>query len=153
MTYVRPVVVVVVVLVLSVFASGSRGQNSTAHQHAAPNLIDGAVHPELIPDSTVWRLWLAAVSLSPNATEKERMFQQAHLATLQLTNADSVQLNTILTEFKGQYLALIARYNESAKVLGSQADITLFRQQRDELVSSTRAAIAPAARAGNCGAD
>lgn len=145
MTYVRPVFVLLV-LVLSIVAGGSRAQNSPPqHQHAAPNIIDGAVHPELIPDSTVWRLWLALVSLSPNATEKERTFQQAHLATLQLTNADSVQLNTILTEFKGQYLALIARYNESAKAAllqGGQPDRKLFLQQRDDLVLSTRAAIA-----------
>lgn len=136
---------IIALLFIFVFAPGAWAQTSPPqHQHPNVTVVDGAKNPELIPDATVWRLWLVLVSLSPNVTEKERTFQQAHLATLQLTNADTVKLNTILTEFKGQYLALIARYNESAKAAlqGGQPDRELFLQQRDDLVSSTRAAIA-----------
>ena len=134
-------------LVLFVFALGAWAQTSPPqHQHPTVTVVDGAKNPELIPDSTAYRVWLVTVSLPPHATEKERAFQQAHLRTLKLASGvDSLQLLTILTEFKSQYLSLIARYNESAKAAllnGSQPDEKLFLQQRDDLVSSTRAAIA-----------
>ena len=136
----------VTLFVLSVFAFGAWAQTSPPqhqHQATAATVVDGDKNPELIPDSTAYRLWLVTVSPSPNATEKQRMFQQAHLSKLQLTStADSVQLTAILTEFKSQYLSMIARYNESAKAHGNRADQKLFLQQLDDLVSSTRAAIA-----------
>jgi hypothetical protein len=137
---------VISVLGLFVFSLGGWAQNTPVqHQHQA-TVIDGAKNPELIPDATAYRLWLVAVSLPPNATEKERMFQQAHLRQLRLTkDADSLQLLAILADFKSRYLALIARYNESAKAAllqGSRADQKLFLRQRDDLVASTRAAIA-----------
>jgi len=75
----------VTLLVLSVFALGTWAQTSTSqHQHPNENVVDGAKNPELIPDSTAYRLWLVTVSLPPNATEKERTFQQAHLKKLHL---------------------------------------------------------------------
>jgi hypothetical protein len=136
---------VISVLGLFVFALGGWAQNTPVqHQHQA-TVIDGAKNPEQIPDATAYRLWLVAVSLPPNSTEQERMFQQAHLRQLQFTSIDSPQLLAILTEFKSQYLDLIARYNESARAAllqGSRADQKLFLRQRDDLVSSTRAAIA-----------
>ena len=136
----------IIVLVLSVFALGAWAQTSPPqhqHQATAATVVDGAKNPELIPDSTAYRLWLVTVSPSPNATEKERTVRQAHLNRLQLTStADSVQLTAILTEFKSQYLSMIARYNESAKAAGSRADQKLFLQQLDDLVSTTRTAIA-----------
>jgi hypothetical protein len=136
----------VTLLVLSVFALGTWAQTSTSqHQHPNENVVDGAKNPELIPDSTAYRLWLVTVSLPPNATEKERTFQQAHLKKLQLTDADNLKLLSVLTEFKSQYLDLIGRYNESAKAAlrhGGQTDEKPFLQQRDDLVSSTRDEIA-----------
>ncbi len=130
---------------LLVFALRTWAQTPLQHQHPNLNLtvVDGAKNPELIPDSTAYRVWFVTVSLPPNAGEKERKFQQAHLSKLQLTsNLDYLQLLTILTGFKSKYLALIAQYNESAKAaLPGIADQQSFLQQRDDLVSSTRAAI------------
>jgi len=54
-------------------------------------------------------------------------------------------LTTLLTDFKTQYVGLIARYNESAKAAlahGGQPDVNLLLQQRDDLVQMTRAAMA-----------
>lgn len=136
------------VLVLSVFALGAWAQTSPPqHQHPNVNVtvIDGAKNPELISDSTAYRVWLVMVSLPPNSTEKQRAFQQAHLNKLQLTSTDNLALLSVLEDFKTQYLGLIARYNESAKAAllnGGQADQKSFLQQRDDLVSSTRDAIA-----------
>jgi hypothetical protein len=137
--------IITLIIALSVFALGTQAQ-TPQHQHLDVTVVDGAKNPELIPDSTAYRMWLVTVSLPPNATEQERTFQQAHLKKLQLTNSvDHLALLSILTEFKSQYLSLIARYNEAAKAAllnGGQADEKLFLQQRDDLVSSTRAAIA-----------
>ncbi len=137
---------VTTVPVLFVFALGASAQTSALqHHHPDVTVVDGAKNPELIPDSTAYRLWLVTVSLPPNSTAQERTFQQAHLRKLQLTSGiDSLQFLTILTEFKSQYLSMIARYNESARATLAQGGIPdqkLFLQQRDGLVSATRAAI------------
>lgn len=138
--------IITITLFLSVFALGAWAQTSPPqHIHPDVTVVDGAKNPELIPDSTAYRLWLVTVSVPPNATEKDRTFQQAHLKKLQLTDADNLELRSVLTEFKSQYLSLIGRYNESAKAAllhGGQADEKSFLQQRDDLVSSTRDAIA-----------
>ncbi len=134
----------VAVLVLSVFALGTWAQTSSSHLHP-DTVIDGAKNPELIPDSTALRLWLVTVSELPNATAQDRDRQRAHLSMLQLSELDNLQLVTLLANFKGQYLSLIDRYNESAKAAlahGGQPDLNLFLQQRDDLVQTTRAAIA-----------
>ncbi len=133
----------VTVLVLSVFALGAWAQNSPPHQH--DTVVDGAKNPELIPDSTALRLWLVTVSELPNATAQDRDRQRAHLSGLKLNELDNLQLVTLLADFKGQYLNLIERYNESAKAAlahHSQPDLKLFLQQRDDLVQTTKAAIA-----------
>lgn len=130
-------------LVLSVFALGTWAQ--TPHQHPNATVVDGARNPELIPDSTAYRLWLVAVSLPPNSSEQQRTFQRARLNKLELTSEiDSLQLLPILTDFKTQYLNMIALYNEAARATLAQGGIPdqkLFLQQRDDLVSATRAAI------------
>src|SRR4029077_6525313 len=65
--------------VLSLFAFGTRAQTPPKHQHAAANVIDGAAHPELIPDSVAYRLYFVAVSTVQNPAEAEQKHQHAHL--------------------------------------------------------------------------
>jgi len=140
--------IIAVMIVLPVFALGTWAQTSPPkHQHldVPVTVVDGAKNPELIPDSTAYRVWLVTVSLPSNATDKERAFQQAHLRKLQLSGADYSTLLSVLSDFKDQYLTLIASFNESAKAAllhGSQPDQQSFLQLRDDLVSSTRASIA-----------
>jgi len=134
----------VTVLVLSVFALAAWAQTPSPHLHP-DTVIDGAKNPELIPDSTAYRVWLVMVSELPNAATQDRDRQRAHLASLGLTELDNLQLTTLLTDFKAQYVGLIARYNESAKAAlahGGQPDVNLLLQQRDDLVRMTRAAMA-----------
>ena len=134
---------VTLLVVLSVFAVGAWAQ-TPPHQHSE-TVIDGAKNPELIPDSTAFRLWLITVSELPNATQQDRDRQQAHLAGLRLNALDNLQLTTILADFKSQYNSLIERYNESARAAlanGSHPDLKLFLQQRDDLVQMTKAAVA-----------
>jgi hypothetical protein len=135
----------VTVFVLSLFAVGAWAQTPAQQSHHVDvTVVDGAKNPELIPDSTAFRLWLVTVSPSSNSAEKDRAFQQAHFNQLQLLGADRLALMSVLTEFKTQYADLIARYNESAKaglLNGTQVDTKAFLQQREELVSNTRIAI------------
>jgi hypothetical protein len=132
------------ILAVSLMFGLTGGMNAQTHQHSADTVVDGAKNPELIPDSTAYRLWLITVSELPNATTQDRDRQRAHLSSLQLSELDYLQLSTLLTEFKSQYLSLIERYNESARAAlanSSQPDLKLFLQQRDDLVQTTKTAI------------
>ena len=111
------------------------------HNHTVPDLIDGALHPELIPDATAYRLYFVAVSEMPNPTEEQKARQTAHLRRMRLTDNDMQSTIIALEEFKVQYTNLIALYNESAKaadVAGRKPDFDTFRLQRDALVQRTR---------------
>ncbi len=138
---------VTTVLILFVFALGAWAQNSPPqHQHSqvAVTTLDGSAHPELISDSTAYRLYLVTVSEEPNATAEARARQNSHLGMIGLQDGDRQQLVTILADFKSQYLALIDRFNQSATAAlaqGMQPDQKTFLQQRDDLVQSTRDAI------------
>lgn len=139
---------VTTILVLAVFALGAWAQNSPLqHQHtiAATTVIDGSKNPELISDSTAYRMWLLTVSVPSNPSEQEINAQKAHLAKLHLTSdVDYLVLQPILAEFKSRYVSLVNHFNESAKAAlarGTQPDQTLFLQQRDDLIQATQAAI------------
>ena len=134
------------IVVVLAFAVGTFAQNSPPQHRHDDNVIDGAKNPELIPDATAFRLWLVTASVLPNATGQERAAQKAHLSRvgLRIGSTDEQALQTILTEFKSQYTTLINRYNETATAdlaRGIQPDQSLFLQQRDDLVATTRTAI------------
>src|SRR5258708_37750208 len=108
----RCVIAVVAALVLSVSAGGSRAQNQThAHTVAGPGVIDGAVHPDLIPDAVAYRLYLFTVSTGQNPTETEQSRQRAHLMKIGLDDIDQQMLVSVLVAFRARYDALVAEYN------------------------------------------
>ena len=120
-----------------------QAQNSaTPHQHAAASpMIDGAVHPELIPDSVAYRLYFITVSMTLNPIEEDRKRQQAHLAKIGLQDSDREILVGILTEFRTKYDILVDQYNHSAEAAAGRnevPDIGSFFRQLDGLVRSTR---------------
>jgi len=127
------------------FALGAWAQASPAqHQHVAPRLIDGAVHPELIPDSTAYRLYLAAVSTAPNPTEAEQKRQTVNVMKTGLSDTDQQLFISILADFRAKYDALLAAYNDSAKAASAHnetVDIHPLLTKLDGLVQSTRDAI------------
>jgi hypothetical protein len=128
-------------LVLCAFALGAWAQNPVSHQHAtaAPDLIDGSKNPELIPDSTAYRLFFLGVSEMPSPSLAETTRQRAHLTRAGLKENDLQAAAPVLASFKTQYAALIAQYNESADVkAGSQAGLALFLSKREALVQATR---------------
>jgi|SRR6267142_2365184 len=130
----------VTLFVSCVFALGAWAQTSPPqHQHnvAVPNLIDGAAHPELIPDSVAFRLYLVAVSTGQNPTEAEQKHQHAHLMKPGLADTDQQILVSILSDFRAKYDALVNEYNTFAKA-DSTTDVHTFLKKLDDLVQSTR---------------
>ena len=128
-------------------------QNSRTHVHSTDakgsvaGMIDGAQHPELIPDSTAYRLLLITVSEEPNPTPEEAERQLAFLRAAGLDSDDIEAAILVLATFRAQYADLITRYNEavaSANAAGIAPDLATFLQQRDSLVQFTRAALASA---------
>jgi hypothetical protein len=132
------------VLLLCVFplllACSSLAQD---HNHNV-DVIDGADHPELIPDAVAFRMFLIAASASPNPTQDEIDRQSAYLSRIGLNDSDKAQAVALLASFKSQYKALIDNYNlqaTAAQLRGEAIDQTLFLQQRDDLVATTRASL------------
>jgi hypothetical protein len=113
------------------------------HDHglSADNVIDGAQHPELISDSTAYRLYFLAVSEMPNATAQSKTRRLAHLKRTNLDDDDLQLLSSTLETFKLQYTSLINQYNREAEATlaaGGTPDIHALLIQRDALVESTR---------------
>ena len=116
---------------------------SATHQHAVATIktIDGALHPELIPDATAYRLYLFAVSTSANPTEAERKHQHAHLRKTGIDENDRQVLIGILSDFRMRYDGLVAQYNASAAAALARNETTDVRpllKAFDDLVQSTR---------------
>ena len=126
-----------------VFAVGAWAQSSPPHNHqvAAPKLIDGAVHPELIPDSVAYRLYLVTVATPQNPTEAEQKQQRAHLMKIGLDDIDQQMLIIVLSDFRAKYDALVAEYNDSARAAlthNETTDIHILLNKLDALIQSTR---------------
>ena len=109
-----------------------------------PDMIDGAKHPELIPDSIAYRLFFLTVAEPADATTEQRARQRAWLRTAGLKDEHVQSAAAALETFKSQYDELVARYNESVRVAneaGANPDSATFLSQQDELVESTREAL------------
>jgi|SRR5271157_4804905 len=117
---------------------------SSAHEHPQANIIDGAAHPELIPDLTAYRLYLVMVSKQSNPTDDQKKRQEAQLRKIGLQEADRKTLAVQLSNFYSEYQNLIQTFNQKATVAwarGERPDIESLRLQRDQLVQSTRDAL------------
>lgn len=106
-----------------------------------PKIIDGSVHPELIPDVVAYRLFLLTISTSRNPTAKELARQRSHLGMVHLGPQDLLHIIPVLRDFRSQYDSLISDYNQSASEAlqhGKQPDVEAFLQRRDALVQKSR---------------
>lgn len=131
----------IVLLAMIAFNTSARPQaaESPAHTHTASSIIDGSLHPELIPNLTAYRLWLVAVSAPPLPTDEQSKRQNAQLARVGLQDSDRKKLIGILADFHAKYQALIQQYNVEATTemaRGEKPDVASMRLQRDELVQS-----------------
>jgi hypothetical protein len=117
---------------------------SQPHQQQAPNVIDGSAHPELIPDSVAYRLYLVAVSTAQNPTEAEQARQRAQITRTGLVSIDQQLFINILSDFRTKYDALVTEYNDGARAAAARnetADVHALLRKIDDLVQSTRDAI------------
>jgi hypothetical protein len=131
--------------VASLLMPFSYAQSSTRpHQHSASAsgvVVDGAVHPELIPDSIAYRLYFLAVSTGVSASDEDRKQKQLYLRKASLEEGDLNALTSTLTEFRTKFDSVVAQYNQSATAATARneaPDIHGFLRQIDGLVQSTR---------------
>jgi hypothetical protein len=135
----------VLLVVVVCFCSGSPGRaqsSATPHQHASTSaVIDGAVHPELIPDSMAYRTFFVSISLRVNPTAADQKGQQSRLNAIGLEESDREILAGIMADFRAKHDALIAQYNQAAEAAtarGESSDINTLFQQLDQLVQTTQ---------------
>jgi hypothetical protein len=110
-------------------------------------MIDGARHPELIPDAIAYRLFFLTVAEPADANAEQRARQRAWLRTAGLKDEDVQSAAAVLETFKSQYDELVALYDESVRAAnetGTNPDPATFLSQQDQLVESTRDALTAA---------
>ncbi len=111
------------------------------HTAASVPVIDGSLNPELIPDSTAYRLFFVSVAEGANPAPEEVARHKSHLARIQLKDNDGQLLADALRTFKQQYDDLIKNYNGAADVAilhGEAPDYAGFIRQREALLQTTR---------------
>lgn len=139
----RSAIVIFLVAVFSMSHSAQSQDNTPTHQHIMPLMppvIDGAAHPELIPDLTAYRLYLVMVSRPAAPTDNEVKRQNLQIAKVGLQDSDSKALVVVLTTFHSEYQSLVQAYNEEATEAwnhGEKPDAAPFLLRRDQLVEST----------------
>lgn len=109
--------------------------------HSSAKIIDGRLNPELIPDSTAYRLFFIAAGELPTATTERKRLQGLFLHRFGFQQSDEDSITRVLQEFKIQYAVLLNQFNaaESARVQsGAPSQTDQFVTQRDALVQSTR---------------
>ena len=109
----------------------------TTHSHPKPTVIDGRNTPELIPDSTAYRLFFIAVTPKDDTSE-EFTKEDIHLAGIGLGFSDTVAVKNILDDFRKQYDNMVNEYNGGLRQHpGTQADYDSFSAQVEALVTKT----------------
>jgi hypothetical protein len=110
-----------------------------------PDVINGAEHPELIPDLVAYRLFFITVALESSATDGQKARQRAQLMFAGLRDTDLSRAASVLSTFKVQYDYLVNQYNDSVDVAnrsGRPPDLQKFLNEQDELVQQTKDALA-----------
>ncbi len=132
---------VTTVFVLFMFALGAWAQNSPPHQHTdtAADVVDGSLHPELIPDSVAFRLYFIALAEEDATLTTASDHQKAFFFMAGLPNTDVEAAAGILRNFKSRLDALTDAYNTAVvSTNDSTNDRTLFVSKRETLVQATR---------------
>ncbi|MEJ2009358.1 MAG: hypothetical protein P8Z30_14590 [Acidobacteriota bacterium] len=132
---------------LQVPAQAKQSQASTPEGQPAtipPNVINGAEHPELVPDVVAYRLWFVAISLPPMPTATQQRRQRAQLMAAGLQGEDIGRAASVLATFANSYAYLVGKYNDSvvqANEMGDTPNVQGLLSRRDALVETTRKAL------------
>lgn len=113
------------------------------HDHGAVNsdVIDRGKNPELVPDSTAYRLFLLTAGQGSKATTEKRLKQKGILQPIGLSDEEVEVVEGILDQFKDDYTKMVSEYNASvieANNRGESPDLRTFLERRDFLVQQTR---------------
>ena len=95
-------------LLVLIFAVALPASTQFQHDHSS-NIVDGAIHPDLIPDAAAYRLYFVAVSEMPNPSGEAKQRQLSHLGRIGLQAEDLQVLIPILNSFKVRYSDLTAK--------------------------------------------
>jgi|SRR5579884_219899 len=132
-------VVLSVAVLLFVCSQGLAQSSPPEHQHSPANVIDGALHPEQIPDLSAYRLYFLMLAEPINPTDEQRKRQDARIARIGLSDADRQVLITILAGFKADYQNTVRSFNEAATSAwkkGERTDVKPLLLRRDQLVQA-----------------
>jgi hypothetical protein len=102
-------------------------------------MIEGKDHPELIPDLTAYRQYLAAISQHAvaTATDIEKRSTAAHINLIHLSDQDNQALLTVLQTFHERYTKFIQDFNNEAQAKGQSFDPQPLLRERDLLIQAT----------------
>lgn len=101
-------------------------------------VVDGAQHPEQIPDDLAWRHFLLAVATHEQPTAFEQKRQHAILAAVGLVDYDEKELAFKLGTMTTQLEAIQKSRGASG---GTPAALSELKAQEDELISATIARV------------
>lgn len=111
--------------------------------HPAP-AVDGAQHPEQIPDSVAWRLFLKAVCEPLDGSPEQQRRLAAKVGRAHLRPADFASFRQIVGQFQTKHADWRKRYLnaiEDARKYKLFLDHETFRTELAEIVSRTTAAL------------
>lgn len=115
---------------------GPHVHGSLNNQNAA-GLTDGSKHPELVPDSTAFRLYFLSQAVDSISLPDARTRQHVHISGLRLEPLEAQSYSEILAWFRTEYGRLIKNYNEEAAAKlarGVAPDLAGFLQAREMIV-------------------
>ena len=102
-----------------------------------PGIIDGAKSPELIPDSTAFRLVFLSLRApeSPSATDLK--MQSSRLKRVGLSDDDAVAAKNIINDFGTAYDDWHRKFSH----VSSSVDVSNARSEREAIVQETLGSI------------
>jgi hypothetical protein len=109
-----------------------------AQQQLPKGTVDGAKHPELIPDDIAWQTFIVFTSHLEESSPGLRNAQLRDLAAQGVSPSDLTTLVSILSEFHANHKPLLARLLDPAT---TDSDRTTQITQRKELITGARRAI------------
>jgi hypothetical protein len=111
------------------------------HNHTLSPQIDGALHPEQIPDASAYRLFLGTAGTHANATEQEKAKRLGIIERIGMSAEDTAKLVQIADTYRQTFDVMIQQYNAGVEALAKahrDPDQKAFIVQREALVESTR---------------
>jgi hypothetical protein len=123
--------------------AAAQQQQTTVHTHNTSNadVIDGSKTPDLIPDSSAWRLWMLSVTAKdPKHPELDVDRENAFLRVAGFNEEDLPAVRQQLYDFRVAYDALLADHNQ-AEAAGRSPSLDALKIRRDTLVKVTKASL------------